>query len=304
MAGSEARESGVSSGMRRVLACVALSPRLRDVMAQAQRLAEVLEGEVRFLHVGEASDRALAQLRSASAEAGIPDSSGDDGATDGDAVLVRSGEPSRVICRTATEIGADLIFLGALEEEGLIQGVIGSVARRVARRAPCSVLLFTGEAPQDGRYKRIVAAVRYDGSSEEMLRLAAWLARRSESEALHVVHEYDPFSAGMRTISEVEDFDTEREARARAAEERSRLADFLEGFELSGLNVSTACLRGREGVEIVRYAERHRADLLLAPRPARRLTIWDRFFGHRTELVLHRLPCSLLLYREPRPDGR
>jgi len=50
------------------------------------------------------------------------------------------GEPAAVILKVAQEIGADLIVMGTHGRTGLRRLLMGSVAERVVRKAPCPVL--------------------------------------------------------------------------------------------------------------------------------------------------------------------
>ena len=54
--------------------------------------------------------------------------------------------PAEVIARTAEEIGADLIVMGTRGLSGLKHVLLGSIAERVLRLAPCPVL--TVKAPE------------------------------------------------------------------------------------------------------------------------------------------------------------
>ncbi len=54
---------------------------------------------------------------------------------------VATGVPFVEIVRTARETGADLIVMGSHGRTGLEHLLIGSVAERVVRKAPCSVLV-------------------------------------------------------------------------------------------------------------------------------------------------------------------
>src|SRR5262245_26693951 len=54
--------------------------------------------------------------------------------------------PSEVIARTAEEIGADLVVMGTRGLSGLKHVLLGSIAERVLRLAPCPVL--TAKAPE------------------------------------------------------------------------------------------------------------------------------------------------------------
>ena len=55
-------------------------------------------------------------------------------------------EPDHAICRIAKEIGADLIVIGRHGHKGFLEHLlIGSTAERVARHAPCAVLITMPE---------------------------------------------------------------------------------------------------------------------------------------------------------------
>ena len=54
--------------------------------------------------------------------------------------IVREGAPAEAIVRAAVEERADLIVIGTHGRSGLDRLLIGSVADRVVRRAPCPVM--------------------------------------------------------------------------------------------------------------------------------------------------------------------
>jgi universal stress protein A len=54
--------------------------------------------------------------------------------------LERTGEPSKVIVEVAAELRADLIVMGTHGRTGFSHLLLGSVAERVVRHAPCAVL--------------------------------------------------------------------------------------------------------------------------------------------------------------------
>jgi universal stress protein A len=59
-------------------------------------------------------------------------------------VLVRAGNPAEVICRTAADEGAGVILMPTHGHTGLRHLLLGSVAEKVVRQAPCSVLVVRG----------------------------------------------------------------------------------------------------------------------------------------------------------------
>ena len=61
---------------------------------------------------------------------------------------VEVGVPFVEIVRAARESGTDLIVMGSHGRTGLEHLLIGSVAERVVRKAPCSVLVVRDKARQ------------------------------------------------------------------------------------------------------------------------------------------------------------
>ena len=60
---------------------------------------------------------------------------------------VASGKPWEEILRMAANISADIIILGTYEREGIERALLGSVAERVVRRAPCTVVCVKPKDP-------------------------------------------------------------------------------------------------------------------------------------------------------------
>jgi len=63
--------------------------------------------------------------------------------------LLKTGPAPETIVDTATEEGADLIVIGTHGRTGLTRLVIGSVAERVVRIAPCPVLIVKPSAVRE-----------------------------------------------------------------------------------------------------------------------------------------------------------
>lgn len=279
-----------------VLACVALSPSTALVVNEARRLADACGSDLTFLHVGPD----LARVRAIVHETLGPDVE----------VLAREGKPDRVILAEAKRLEADLIFAGALRSDPLLQGIVGSVARRLARNADRSLFLSIHRFPPEGVARTIVASVGLDDRSRVMIEAAARLAINARASELHVIREYDPYSARMSETTGTAGADPEHWEHVLLTAARFKLANFLEetsrrlGFtdaaaalQNAGVSLRTECVAGRGGEEAAHYAQRVGADLLIMPAPDRRLGIFDRFFGHPTEMLLEQFPCSVLLFR-------
>jgi nucleotide-binding universal stress UspA family protein len=278
-----------------ILTSLALSPRASAVAAEGLRLAAVFSAEAIFVHVGQDTpdirDSLNRTLKAAGAE-NVP----------AERILIRSGHPGRTICEAARQTKSEMIVMGALDRDPPLVRVWGSVARYVARRAPCSVMLLPDPQSQHTAMQRIVAGVGTDAQSAAMVPLLLQLARSAKQAQLYFVREFSVAEARWAQKrgagSSGEWISGHAEYIRQLSEDQQReLDEFLGGFDMSGVEVRTAGLAGYEGVEVISYARRQHADLLALPAPLRRLTIWDRFFRHPLELALRQLPCGLLLFR-------
>lgn len=92
--------------------------------------AMTLEGVVEREPVTAAHERALAELKGQAEALGAPDVS----------TAVVRGTPFVEIVRFARAGGYDLIVMGRHGRTGLAHALLGSVAEKVVRKAPCAVL--------------------------------------------------------------------------------------------------------------------------------------------------------------------
>lgn len=74
---------------------------------------------------------------------------------------VRLGRPAEEIVAAAAELKSDLILLSTHGHTGLDRYLIGSVADRVARLAPCPVLLMRAGRPSPDRKQLRPAVLRF-----------------------------------------------------------------------------------------------------------------------------------------------
>jgi nucleotide-binding universal stress UspA family protein len=125
---------------------------------EALRLAEAMKARVTLMHVytlpaygfqGMAAEEEVECALRGAAEAGL-DACVARARRSGlqvDAIL-RRGTPWIEVGRAAAEIGADLVVVGTHGRTGLKHLMLGSVAEKLVRTAPCPVLVVRG--PADG----------------------------------------------------------------------------------------------------------------------------------------------------------
>jgi nucleotide-binding universal stress UspA family protein len=105
------------------------SPESRDAADVAGRLAARYGATAVTLHVGDSTDRGVADEAAALMSSSEMDP----------VIRIEQGSPHRRIIEVADELGASLIVMGSRGRTGL--AALGSVSERVVHRADCSVLI-------------------------------------------------------------------------------------------------------------------------------------------------------------------
>lgn len=100
------------------------------------------------------------------------------------------GVPSRTIVEAAAVGGYDLLVVGTHGRTGFSHVMLGSVAERIVRHAPCPVLTVRARSIAPARIQKILVPVDYSEHSSASLRYASELARTLHAE-LDLVHVWD-----------------------------------------------------------------------------------------------------------------
>jgi nucleotide-binding universal stress UspA family protein len=87
-----------------------------------------------------------------------------------------SGVPWSMLTEAAEDPAVDLIVLGTHGRTGLARVLLGSVAEKIVRHAPCSVMVVRPDSTI-ARFERILCATDFSDSSRDAMELAASLAK-------------------------------------------------------------------------------------------------------------------------------
>jgi nucleotide-binding universal stress UspA family protein len=200
---------------------------------------------------------------------------------------VRPGTPHVEISRFAKERKADLIVMGTHGRGFVGHTVMGSVAEKVVRTAPCPVLTLRG--PQrESVVPNILVAFDFDPASDTALTYGRELARRfgARLHVLHVIENYflrpiasDPHVLAARASQQVSDRLTD--------EDRAELRA-MAVVEMSDTPADA----------IVEYATKASVDLIIVGTHGRRA--FDRLLmGSVAERVVRIASCPVLAVRHP-----
>jgi nucleotide-binding universal stress UspA family protein len=193
------------------------------------------------------------------------------------------------IAERAEEVSADCLVLATRGHTGLKHMLLGSVAERAVKLAPCSVLTVK-ESGSPVEPSNIVVGLDFSEHSGAALDMALDIARGSGA-TLHLVHALD-LSVPFVTPYEISIPDKVIDQAWEAARQRlAEKAQSLEGVEVSPLVASAPASEA-----ICDTAEKVHADLVVTG--SRGLTgLKHAILGSVAERVLRHAPCSVLTVR-------
>lgn len=269
---------------------MALSPRAEALIGEGASLCRRLGATPVFLHCGEDTPAARAKL-----EALLRAHLGEDPPP----IHFRLGDPADLICSLAKEEQVDLILAGALEKEGWVESIWGSVARRIARHAHCSVLLLPHPRSGGSQFERIAAVIDSNEHSARAMGLMLDVARSVHARDFHFLSERSGYLGWLHSHYLPGRSDAADPTSRAKAEERFYLASFLANFDLDDYHLTLAQLEGGRGAAIAEYVREKGIEMLAVVAPPRPLTIWDRFFHHAAEGIMEDIPCAFVVVRPP-----
>lgn len=208
---------------------------------------------------------------------------------------VRDGYAIEEIADLAQRASATLIVMGTHGRKGLQRLVLGSVAEKVLRVAPCPVMIVPPlvAGPEAPLFRRILCPVDFSLSSLAGLRYACSLAAQSDASllVLHVLPPPpEPYGFGEPPAhTPASRADQEAHARAQLrAEVPAALREYC--------RVTEVVAAGKPDLGILEYAGQNEVDLIVlgvTGRGAANLVM----FGSTTQEVVRHARCPVLTVR-------
>jgi len=178
------------------------------------------------------------------------------------ATIIRRGSPANEIIKTCRSIRADLVLVGFKGTSDASEFLLGGVAHRVVKYAPCNVLLAKRESKAINRVLVPLDGSKHSGEVVQFL-LQMSLPRHAEVLLMTVVQAFAAsfikaytfdLERDQRIIAELQKAEEEAAARLMTEAERQ--------FRRGGYNVSVIVTRGAPSQEILREAVRRNVDLI------------------------------------------
>jgi nucleotide-binding universal stress UspA family protein len=309
-------QEAVMIEIRRILCPIDFSDHSRRALDHAVAIARWYEAKVTALHVFSPAavaafgpgpvvfepivltavdrDQLLADIKAFAEAEGAPGITID--------AAVREGNTAGEILEQAASMKADLLVIGTHGRSGFERLVLGSVAEKVLRKAPCPVLTVPKRLPDavpagPVLYKKILCAVDFSDSSLHALKYAMSMAQEADGQltVLHTVeHEFQntadmgsvAYDAGMA----IGDYLKEREEalRRRLQEATAGATEFC--------SVESLMTHGKPWREVLRIATERQSDLIVMGVQGRGAADL-LFFGSTTQHVVREASCPVLTLR-------
>lgn len=280
--------------IRKIGLAVAFSPRLDALFAEALRLASIWNAELLLIHVGNHGEDQENKI-----QALLLHNTGDIKVT----TCWESGNPTERILATCKRERIDLLVAGALKKENLVQYYIGTLARKILRRADCSVLLIINPSTSPQSFRNIVVNAEDSLYVEDAIVTACHIGLRDHASWLHVVRELKMYGLAMTVSEQYSETEYEAMRQNLVKGEIDNVEKILQRIPHDGLKVNIKLVSGKSGFELSKFAHKKHADLLVVGAPPRRLSIFDRFFPHDLEYIFADLPCNLLIINPRKEAG-
>jgi nucleotide-binding universal stress UspA family protein len=278
----------MTTNIRKIGVAIAFSPRIEAVLAEAIRMKKMWNAELILIHVGNHGEKEISRLHQLLKSTGLSD-------TEEVKVFWEEGKPSQRILATCKKENVDLLIAGALKKENLVQYYLGTIARKIIRKADCSVLLLTNPSPTPKPFNNIVVDAEDRPYVEETLFAACEIALKDKATWLHVVRELKMYGLAMTAAEQFSEAEYEELRHKLVKEEIDTVEKILQRIPHEGLKVNIKLVSGKSGFELTQFAQRKQADLLVVGAPQRRFSLFDRVFTHDQEYIFADLPCNLLI---------
>lgn len=264
------------------------TPTSKALLQEASNLQHLFSSKLYLIHIGKYDDETNGKLNNVLAEVGLKANEYE--------LIWRDGDPATEIINACAENNIDLLLAGALEKENILKQYIGSVARKLMKYSPCSIMIFKIPIIQK-QFSKIYVSIDYSQIGEKAVQIAYQLAIKEGVSSLDVVKEfYIPgLTATLQDSGVVGQFDEMISKARKEEEEKTRV--FLNELNLRNINFNVHCIYGKEKYAERNFVDGQMPDLYIIPSKIKKPTLWERFLPMEAEHIFEDLPSNILIVR-------
>ncbi|TXD78720.1 universal stress protein [Algoriphagus ratkowskyi] len=273
---------------KKVALAIAFSPTIEALISETKRLVELFGSELILIHIGKKTDELETQLEEIIIKTGLDILN--------TKLIWKEGKPVHMILEACAEEKADLLIIGALKREGILTYYLGSVGRKLIRKSKCSILTLIDPRVEAERFSKVVVNGTQMEITPKVISKALKFCQIENVSQVHILNEIKLYAFRMATASKGSEDEVSNTRRKLIQDEIVYVQDILKDLDKTGLKINIKITAGKWAVELVRYCEAFKADLLILG-DERGYTFIDRLFPHDLEDVLSELPCNLLIIK-------
>ena len=274
---------------KKIMVGFAFSPNLKANVYESIRMAHYFGGELIFVHAGSKTPEKESRFKEIVASSTVQ--------SEKTTIKWREGNPVHTLLKASEEFKVDLILLGALKRENVVKFYLGSIARKITRKAKCSVLLLINPSVERKSCQHIVVNGFDSPQTKDTIEAGFMVAKALGVKKISLVEEISRSKVAVA----VDDDKSLRRATLKKEKlrrrEQTRVKDVVEKLpsELTAdVNWTTQSIFGRRGYSIGHYAKVVRADLLIM-NAQENLSFIDRLITRDLEHILAELPTDVLI---------
>jgi nucleotide-binding universal stress UspA family protein len=280
--------------INRVGLAIAFSPTASSMLREAARFATSFNAELFLIHVGKGKEGNGEKLSKLINECGIENNQVK--------ILFEEGDPVEKILLACKQENIDLLVVGALKKEKLLKYYIGTIARKIMRKAECSLLVITTPSATPVPLRNIVVNAEDSPYVEHALKMACHFAPADSGPWIHVVREIKLYGLAMASFDQQSEEEYSEVRHNLLRQEAEQVEKMLGSIDHQHCKINIKMLSGKSGFELVKFANSRHAELLVVGAPKRKFKLFDRVFTHDLEYVFADLPCNLLIVH-PRKES-
>ncbi|MBU78686.1 MAG: universal stress protein UspA [Flavobacteriales bacterium] len=281
-----------STRFKNILIGFAFSPNLKANVFEALRLSNSLNGGLYFLHVGKKTHIKNTKLNEILNLSPIKPKNIN--------VLWKEGDAVKTIITQCKKNNIDLLLLGALQRENVLKFYLGSIARKITRKSPCSVLLLIKPSVEMVNKKHIVVNAFKSSQTIDTISAAFEYADKLKIPKITLVDEINQSEINVNVDDDISLKKATKKREEVTKKEELRITEVVKSIPsllLKNKQVNFQGIFGTRGYSIGHYARVARADLLVINSEEKRMSFWSKLFPKDLEHILSEIPTDVLIVK-------
>lgn len=272
---------------KKIAVAVAFSPRCEALLSESFRLKQLFEAELVLIHIGEKTQKEEEEMETKLRNVGK-------GLQDAQ-LIWEKGDPADKILSICRKENVDLLLAGALKKEDLLTHYVGSIARKILRKARCSVFMMTNPCIESRKIQNIVIQGEHSPYVEKAIEAGCLIAKLQGSKQIHILRELKMYGLTMSVAAEQSEEEYSDTKKQLLSEEIKKVEELLAKFDTEGLKINIKVTAGKSGYELGSFAQKINADLIVAGAPTAHWGFLARVFPHDLEYIFAEMPCDVLV---------